>query len=183
MPHGPLPSPVKKNERLLIFFPFWGMWAPKNVVRKFHWGQITNMAVLVVSAVGWLWAAGEFHRGLTAYTEPAAPVRLYSLAQIISHFYTPPFQAFHGNPPLLQHEWKQTNRNHHGEFSPFRHLHEGPARRLDLFQALILIQMETCLNRGDTLHPFPLWDPVLFINSKKDDWKAEQKILNTSFDT
>lgn len=39
---------------------------PENVLRKFHREKITNTAVLVVSVVGGLWAAGEPHTGPTA---------------------------------------------------------------------------------------------------------------------
>lgn len=73
--------------------------------------------MLVVSAVGWLWAAGELHRALTAYAEPAALLRIYSLAQTIAHFYTPTFRALHNKPPYsITSESKQvriTNERFH----------------------------------------------------------------------
>lgn len=55
--------------------------------------------MLVVSAAGRLWAAGELHRRLTAYAGPAALVRLYSPAYVIAHFYAPAPFAFHNKPP------------------------------------------------------------------------------------
>ena len=55
--------------------------------------------MLVVSAASRLWAAGELHRGLTAYAGPAALVRLYSPAYVITHFYAPASFAFHNKPP------------------------------------------------------------------------------------
>lgn len=47
------------------------------------------MAVLVVSAVGWLWAAGGLHRGPTAYRAPSAWRDSIHRLSFISHVCTP----------------------------------------------------------------------------------------------
>lgn len=76
----------RKNERL----PFGGECEPpENVLRKFHGEKITNTAVLVVSAVGWLWAAGEPHTGPTAYRAHSACLDSIHRRRFISPVCTP----------------------------------------------------------------------------------------------